>query len=183
MRGGTAGPLPAPALALALALLAGCGGNRAGNADRPGTGGEPAAGPTGSVVETPDTARGVVAVVGADPLTRVVLRAPGGTVEVRGPEASTLRRLAGVEVRVSGERKDGGIDASSFRVRSASGFPAEDGILTVQGDVGILTGPEGERVRHRPIPLALRQLAGQHVWVAGLPGETPEAWGLVRAPH
>lgn len=158
----------------ALAATAACGGNRSG----PDAGDEARQGMVGA--EATDSARGIVAVVGADPATMVVVRTADGPVTIRGPVADTLRAINGVEVQVSGtERGDGSLEASSFRVRSADGLPAVDGILEIQGDTAVLTGPEGERARHAPVPASLRALEGRRVWIAGRSGGAPESWGSI----
>lgn len=137
------------------------------------------AGPTAA-----DTARGIVDVVGAEPATRVALRTPGEVIPLTGAAADTLRLAQGVEVWVSGSRgEDGALRIASFRVRSADGVEARDGVLELDGDAAVLVTRSGERVRYAPVPPALRRLEGRHVWISGPPGAEPRSWGsLDRSP-
>ena len=147
-------------------LAATCGGNRTDHA---------AAAPTPG-----DTLRGVIAVTGAEPMTRVGLRTPSGSVVLEGTVAETLRRVDGVEVWVAGHREDAGpLRVDSFRVRGLGGLPAADGVLEAEGDAVILVTAEGERVSYHPAPAALRRLAGRRVWIAGEPGGRPQQWGVI----
>ncbi len=126
-----------------------------------------------------DTLRGTVAVTGADPLTHVVLRTDAGAVDVQGPGAELLRSVNGLEVMVEGHRAGSTLTARAFRVREADGLPAADGVLEVEGDTAILVTPGGERLAYTPIPSALRARAGQRVWIAGVVGSEPRAWGVI----
>lgn len=158
-------PLPHRVLLVTLAM-AGCvaGASEAGDA----TGGGVA-----------DTLRGTVAVVGADPLTRVVLRTGSTGIGLEGPAADTLRRVNGLVVRVEGRLQDSVMTVTGFRVREADGLPAADGILEIEGDAAVLVTPTGERLRYAPIPSALRDVAGERVWIAGAVGSEPQAWGVI----
>ena len=160
-------------LALLTALAVGaCGTNHADGdhaADGP---------PPGARSEPGDTARGVVAVTGADPLTRVVLRhGDGSTTTIAGAIADTLRRAAGLEVAVAGERTEHGLEGDAFRVLRLERLPAADGRLEVEGDAAILVTADGRRLRFPAAPAALRELAGRRVWIAGEPGSEPQSWG------
>ena len=126
-----------------------------------------------------DTARGVVAVVGAEPLTRVVLRLPGGELEVGGEAAGELRAAEGLEVAVSGHWDQGRVHPAAWRVRALGDLPAFDGTLEVAGDSAVLVTPDGIRHAFPAAPAALRALAGRHVWIAAPPGTEPRQWGVL----
>lgn len=158
-----------PALALALA----------GVACAAGTGGDPA--PAGD--PAPDTLRGTVMVVGADPVTRVVLRTAAGRVGLEGEAADRLRRVNGLGVRVDGRVDGATMIVTGFRVREADGLPAADGVLEVDGDTAVLVTATGERLRYAPVPSALRARAGARVWIAGEVGGAPQAWGVITGPE
>ncbi|MBW3552525.1 MAG: hypothetical protein KY466_03390 [Gemmatimonadetes bacterium] len=161
-------------LLAALIAAAACGTNHADDdladeAPRPGAGGT-----------APDTARGVVAITGADPLTRVVLRHDdGSTTTLAGAVADTLRQAAGLDVIVTGRRTEHGLEATAFRVLRLERLPATDGRLELEGDVAVLLTADGRRVRFPAAPAALRGLAGRRVWIAGEPGGEPRSWGLL----
>lgn len=161
--------------ALLTALLVGaCGANHA-DGDHAADGPPPGAGDPAT-----DTARGVVAVTGADPLTRVVLRHDdGSTTPIAGAIADTLRRAAGLEVAVTGERTEHGLEGAAFRVLGLERLPAADGRLEVEGDVAVLVTADGRRLRFPAAPAALRGLAGRRVWIAGNVGGEPQSWGLL----
>jgi hypothetical protein len=127
-----------------------------------------------------DTARGIVEVVGADPMSWVSLRTGDGPIQVDGAAAESLRRASGAEVWVSGSRgEDGRLRVESFRVRSVDGVAATDGILEVDGDAVVLVTSDGERVRYAPASAGLRALEGRRVWIAGEPGGEPRSWGAL----
>lgn len=127
-----------------------------------------------------DTARGVIAVVGAEPLSRVALSTADGQLQLRGPVADTLRMASGIDVWVSGARdEDGTLRVEHYRVRSVDGVPATDGVLELDGDAAVLVTTTGERVRFSPAPAGLRHLEGRRVWIAAPPGSEPQAWGVL----
>lgn len=154
-------------------LAAGCGTNHADDDVRDD-------GPPPAMGAASDTARGVVAVTGADPLTRVVLRHDdGSTTTLAGPVADTLRAAAGLEVRVTGRRSGDGLEGTGFRILRMERLPATDGRLHIDGDVATLLTADGRSVRFPAAPAALRELAGRRVWIAGEPGGEPQSWGLL----
>lgn len=126
-----------------------------------------------------DTLRGTIAVVGAEPLTTVVIDAGPARMPLEGRAVEALRRVNGLEVRLEGRREGRAYVAESFRVRGADGKPAADGILEVSGDSVFLVTPEGERLGHTPVPAALRGWVGDRVWIAGTVGGEPRAWGRI----
>jgi hypothetical protein len=127
-----------------------------------------------------DTARGIVEVVGAEPMSWVSLRTDDGPVQLDGDATASLRRASGAEVWVSGSLgEDGRLRVESFRVRSVDGVAAIDGILEVDGDAVVLVTADGERVRYAPTAAGLRALEGRRVWIAGEPGGEPRSWGAL----
>jgi hypothetical protein len=127
-----------------------------------------------------DTARGIVEVVGAEPMSWVSLRTDAGPVQIEGAAAESLRWASGAEVWVSGSRgEDGRFLVEAFRVRSVDGVEATDGVLEVDGDAAVLVTADGDRVRYAPAAAGLRALEGHHVWIAGRPGGEPRSWGLL----
>ena len=128
-----------------------------------------------------DTARGIVAVVGSDRNTQVVLKleptAPYLT--LTGPQTDALRRTMGADVWVTGTRKDNSLEVSSFVVRTVDGVPALDGRVAADGDKLYLVTPEGVRrlIVHPPPPL--RSHIGARVWITGALDRDPVAFGLI----
>lgn len=161
-------------LLAALIAAAACGTNHADDdlADevpRPDAGGA-----------ATDSARGVVAITGADPMTLVVLRHDdGSTTTLAGPVADTLRQAAGLDVSVTGRRTEDGLEATAFRVLRLERLPATDGRLELDDDVAVLLTADGRRVRFPAAPAALRGLAGRRIWIAAEPGGEPRSWGLL----
>lgn len=127
-----------------------------------------------------DSLRGTVAVVGAEPLTRVVLQSVAGEqLQIEGRAATLLRRLDGIDVLVGGRFARGRLQVGSFRVVGANGRPAADGVLALEGTAAVLVGANGVRLHFTPAPLTLRDHVGSRVWIAGVPGGEPEAWGVI----
>lgn len=156
-------------VALALGLAAALGASACGTNQQHGEGPMAA-----------DTARGIVEVAGAEPVTSVVLRTPRGDLRLVGPRAESLRRASGAEVWVSGTRgDDGSLTIDAYRVRSVDGVEAADGVLELDGDAAVLVTPTGERVRYATAPAGLRSLIGQRVWITGRAGGEPRSWGAL----
>jgi hypothetical protein len=127
-----------------------------------------------------DTVRGVVEIVGAEPITGVRLATADGPVPLSGPVADQLRPATGAEVWVRGARsEDGPFRVESFAVRAVDGVEAVDGVLELDGDAAVVVTRAGDRVRFSPAPAGLRRLEGRHVWVAAPPGSEPRSWGLL----
>lgn len=171
-----AGPRPALlapiGLLITLALLGGLAACAAGEpgAGKPAGAAEPAA---------VDTLRGTVRVVGADPVTQLILRTEDGPVDLQGPAADELRRVNRLVVRVRGHLDGSTMTVADFRVRTAEGLPAADGTLEIDGNAAVLVTPDGERLRYAPAPTSLRARAGSRVWIAGEVGGEPQAWGVI----
>jgi hypothetical protein len=133
--------------------------------------------------ETPgDTLRGTVQVVGAEPLTRLVLLTPEGSIDLAGPGAGPLREVRGIEVAVRGRQEDERFVTDAFRVRAVDGVPAADGRLELDGNHAVLVAPDGTRTAYGVAPTALRSHRGGRVWIAGPAGAEPRAWGLIEEP-
>ena len=131
-----------------------------------------------------DTVRGVVALVGAEPSKRVVLKAVNGgrTISLSGMATTGLSRLVGVELMVRGvmiTSRD--VVVSDYVVRAVDGVPAWDGKLA-SGENGaflVLTDGSG-RKSIAVVPSQLRGLAGERVWIAMNPGaRTARAYGVI----
>jgi hypothetical protein len=153
-----------------------------------GTGSErtppPAAPPGGapSAAASSDTARGIVAVVGAVPITSVVLRLPaGGQVTLSGPLAREIGGASGADVWVRGRRADARtIEVASYAVRSVDGVTAITGTLTADGDRLFVVSDDGRRHAIARPPAPLRQHVGARVWVSGDLSTAITAYGILR---
>lgn len=177
----SASPASRLRLALAAAVLAamaafGCNGGRSAG-ESPGA---------SRVAAAPDTLRGTVAIVGAEPLARVVLRPAGGGAEVElvGPQREALARVAGVEVVAVGRPAPGtspgpALEAVSFTVTAVDGQPAVDGRLEREAGGLVLVTPDGRRIRLVRPPAALEAWVGARVWVAGPLDREPQAFGMI----
>jgi hypothetical protein len=125
-----------------------------------------------------DTARGVVEIVGAEPITQVRIATPDGRLTLTGPGADELRLAAGTEIWVAGTREEGdGFRIEAFAIRAVDGMAAVDGFLELDGDDAVLLTRTGDRVRFTPAPAGVRQLEGRRIWIAGPAGGEPQAWG------
>jgi hypothetical protein len=129
-----------------------------------------------------DTARGIVAVVGAVPITEVVLRQPTGRpVTLTGSLAREIGVASGADVWVRGRRVDARtIDVESYAVRSVDGVTAITGTLTADGDRLVLVTDDGRRHAIARAPAPLRQHVGARVWITGDLGTTINAYGVLR---
>jgi hypothetical protein len=129
-----------------------------------------------------DTARGIVAVVGAVPITEVVLRQPTGRpVTLTGSLAKEIGVASGADVWVRGRRVDARtIDVESYAVRSVDGVTAITGTLTADGDRLVLVTDDGRRHTIARPPAPLRQHVGARVWITGDLGTTINAYGVLR---
>lgn len=134
-------------------------------------------------VSAPDTLDGTIAVVGAAPLTQVVIRPEdaSGEVTLHGEAADALRRLTGLEVRLEGERdpERHGFAVQRFEVRALGETPAVDGVLIAEGDDVVLVRRDSQRVPLSAVPASLRQHIGARVWVAGSPEGRVESYGVI----
>ena len=140
----------------------------------------PAPPPLAGGREAGDSVAGTLRVVGSAPVNvRLVIETPAGSVNVSGPAAEELRRLAGAEVTLLGQRRGADFDAADYRVRSIDGRPVT---------MGTVEGADGEYLRLRTTggeviylvapPAQLRP--GQKVWVQGPAGVIVQSSGTVR---
>jgi hypothetical protein len=132
----------------------------------------------GLLVDAPlDTARGVIALVGAEPNVSVQLRGDaGGPVTLVG--APTLASLSGLELWVAGRRSGGVYEVRDFVVRAADGVPALDGILTERAGGLALALTNGDTTPISGAPEAIRPFIGKRVWVTLANGEV-QTFGVV----
>lgn len=140
-----------------------------------------------------DTARGVVSVVGNEPVSAVLLSFGADVAPlalVGDPSARQLRAMAGIEVVVSGRRTTE-IDrmasprgAAVFRVehfvvRAVDGVAAEDGEL-VSTPVGfVLRRADGKELKIGSLPPVLRSHVGARVYLAGPLDRAVVAYGVI----
>jgi hypothetical protein len=129
-----------------------------------------------------DTARGIVAVVGAIPITEVVLRqATGRPITLTGPLAKEIGVASGADVWVRGRRVDARtLDVESYAVRSVDGVTAITGTLTADGDRLVLVTDDGRRHPIARPPAPLREHVGARVWISGDLSSTINAYGVLR---
>ena len=166
-------------------------------ARRPATG--KARGPGGTApapATATDTARGIVRIVGNEPVATLVLETTPGSaaplLALGGEAADLLRGVAGLEVKVEGrlttERvpsaAPGGaplFQASRFVVRASDGAPAADGLLIVRDGDHVLRLTEGGERRIAVLPPALRDRVGARVFLVGPLDRMPSAFGVISA--
>jgi hypothetical protein len=129
-----------------------------------------------------DTARGIVAVVGAVPITEVVLRQPTGRpITLTGPLAKEIGVASGADVAVRGRRVDARtIEVDSYAVRSVDGVTAITGTLAADGDRLVLVTDDGRRHLIARPPAPLREHVGARVWITGDLGSVINAYGVLR---
>ena len=176
---------PLPAGSAAGAASSGRRPSGSATAGRAGTTpGRPAAPPAsgGSAAAGPDTARGVVAVVGSTPITQVVLRQPGArSIALTGPLADEIRSASGADVWVRGRRvNDRTFDVATYAVRSVDGVTAFTGMLVADGDRLAVVTDDGRRHTIARPPAPLREHVGARVWVSGDLSTTITAYGVLR---
>jgi hypothetical protein len=143
---------------------------------------EPAKAPPTQQSATMDTARGIVAVVGSIPMTRVVVRPPRGpALAISGSLADEIGRASGAEVWVSGRRVDDRtLEVTRYAVRTVDGVAAVSGALAVEGDRLVLVTEGGRRLAIAHPPSPLRDQVGARVWISGDLGGTINAYGVLR---
>lgn len=131
----------------------------------------------------PDTVRGTIAIVGAEPLTQVVIRptnAPG-EITLHSETTEILRRLAGLEIQIEGHNntEDKSFKVQDFQVRALDGTPAIDGIIANHDGKTILIRNDGQQITLSSVPKKLQERIGAHVWIAGTPEGRIEAYGII----
>jgi len=100
---------------------------------------------------------------------------------LKGEHLEALERLSAIEVWLAGtlDPTRNEMLVTDFAVRSVDGVPAIDGRLIVEGDALILESREGRRLIVNP-PVALQDMVGYHVWIAGPADAEPVAFGVIR---
>ncbi len=153
---------------------------------------------TGRVIPEParavlatDSLRGVLAIVGNEPLTRIQISTDAGVPWlVTGADELVLRAASGLEVVVFGRigapdadpRATRQFTAQRMVVRAADGIPAQDGVLERDGARFVLRLADDRRLALPAIPDALRAQAGARIWWAGPTNRAPSAYGVLRTP-
>lgn len=124
--------------------------------------------------------RGTITVVGNAPVTQVQLQpASAASRTLTGPQLPSLRRIAGLEVQLSGTNAPGGeLSVRDFTVLSADGQPALDGVLERDGATLYLRTAGGRVPLGNP-PGDFHALAGARVWLTGSPERGPNAFGII----
>ena len=145
---------------------------------------------------SPDSARGIVRRVGADPLSRLALLAvPPRTVPplaLTGALSTELQAAEGLEITVAGRMtaeisrdvSPGGARvfvAQSYRVHAADGVEAHDGVLASENGRWFLEVSPSTRVAIIEMPSALTSHLGARVFLVGPLTKAPQAFGVLRA--
>ena len=140
-----------------------------------------------------DTARGVIAVVGNEPVSAVMLTltsAEATLVLVGEPSVNQLRKLAATEVTISG-RRTSEVDRTAsprgslvfrvqrFLVRAVDGTPAEDGELRSTAAGFVLRRVDGSELKLSALPPALESRVGARIFLAGALDRAPVAYGVI----
>ena len=145
----------------------------------------------------PDTARGIIRRIGADPLSRLALFPTAASgfapLALSGAVQAELAAAEGLEVMITGtltsERAmdvaPGGYLVFSVRrfvVRAADGVEAHDGVLRRLGGRLYLETSPGERRPIVHLPTALQDQVGARIFLVGSLERAPIAFGVLR-PH
>jgi hypothetical protein len=104
-------------------------------------------------------------------------------VEVTGPLATMIGRVAGTEIMALGQRSGTRLEASGFAVRVVDGQPAIAGTLQSEnGNLFIVTA-DGARAKivAPPPPFAGRE--GARVWITGDPARSIASFGFIDPPR
>ena len=148
---------------------------------------------TASIV--PDTARGIVRRIGADPLSRLTLfptaASDSNPLALSGAMHSELAAAEGLEVMITGTRTaeramdvaPGGFivfDVRRFVVRAVDGVQAHDGILRRLGGRMYLETSPGNRRPIVHLPNALQDQVGARIFLVGSLERAPIAFGVLR---
>lgn len=135
----------------------------------------------GVVLQDESRITGRVDVVGAEPLTQVMIRPQDGpALRVIGDNARLMERTAGATVEAIGvvEDEDATLDVRTFTVKEVDGMAAIDGVLFRDGQGFGLVDGAGETHRMDTPPAALQRLVGARVWITGAL-DAPQAWGVI----
>jgi hypothetical protein len=128
------------------------------------------------VASADTTVRGVVRIVGSEPLTTVVLRLndEGPGIAIVGSLSAEIGSLSGVEVAARGAAVDHhpptpprAVDVRSYDVVAVGDLPARSGRVAIHSEALWLVGVRDSVELAPPVPEPLRSLAGHRVYVAG----------------
>ncbi|MDB4875791.1 MAG: hypothetical protein JWM41_2237 [Gemmatimonadetes bacterium] len=138
--------------------------------------------PTATAVG-PDSAQGVVSIVGTGFDQQLVLQGAAATRPTRlrittEADSAALTRLGGVEVLVRGTRADDGFRVSTFTAVRVGASPVVDGVLRLDGDHVVLETSTGRTTLGNP-PDALRRMIGARVWISGPLATGPNSYGII----
>lgn len=132
--------------------------------------------PQAGVSSGDTTVRGVVRVVGSEPLTTVVLRPndDGAGVAIIGSLSAEIGSLDGVEVSARGAAVEHhpptpprAVDVRSYDVVAVGSLPARSGRLVGHSAALWLVGTSDSVELANPVPKQLMGMAGRRVYVAG----------------
>jgi hypothetical protein len=133
----------------------------------------------------PDTVRGLVVVVGANPGV-VVLRVTGGAelILVQGPADVPLRALESLEIFAAGTMRRGPhgrtlTGVRDFGVIADSGQVVRDGRLTMKGNLLTIVSADGRATAVADPSAELQHHLGERVWVAGGVTQPPTGFGVI----
>lgn len=139
-----------------------------------------------------DSVRGVLAVVGAEPLTALlVVPTTGAAVAIEGSQAMVMRGLSRLEVTAIGRLVSRRSSASptsmvfetdTFVVRASDRVEAHDGLIARDGDRFFLLRGDS-RVAVAFLPAALRGRLGVRVYLVGPLDQPPVAYGIIEPPR
>ncbi len=129
-----------------------------------------------------DSVRGRISIVGAAPVTHLVIRGTGEPdVRLHGEAAliRSLRSVQGLEIEAVGHVEAGVLHVERFTVVAADGVPALDGTLLRDDDGHVLVTADGPRHRLTHLPESLHAHVGHRIWIAGALDRPPEAFGVI----
>ena len=142
---------------------------------------------TGSAAVTArvDSIRGKVSVVAVSLNKRVMIAESGSRrrVEVTGPLATLVGRVAGTEIAASGTLAGSRLEVSRFEVKSVDGEPAIDGTLRTEGGLLYIVTSSGTRTRIAAPPPPLTGKDGSRVWITGDPSKGVSSFGFIDPPR
>jgi hypothetical protein len=126
-----------------------------------------------------DTLRGTFVLEGSDPYPMAVMRTSSGRVILDGASARMLK-LSQLDLWVRGTQTSASrFRVADYRVRSANGARAWDGVLR-SGPLGFrLELDDGSSHDIRGAPSSFGQLIGSRVWVTESPDGTLSQYGLL----
>lgn len=136
------------------------------------------------VATAPDSLTGVVSITGTSFEQRLVLRNGNSVTSLSAatPESAALSRMGGIEVLVIGKRAPGVFQVDHFTALSVAGSPVADGILRNNDGRLVLETTHGRIPLGNP-PVALRDMIGARVWIAGPLDSGPNSYGVIAPPR